>query len=212
MERRMPVSPCFGFYAILTDPLRGYDYCTRLLVDYEIAFVQLRMKDAPKEAVEGTARLMRGITEGTKTKLIVNDEPAIAALVKADGIHIGQKDMPYAQAREIVGDAAIIGVSTPTFESAKSACALNPDYLGIGPVYATPTKKDHDPEIGIDGMKNMLAVATVPHVAIGGISLQRLPLVLAAGAKNFCMVSPITQSDDPEKVLKEILKIYRDFL
>lgn len=197
----------FGFYAILTDPVRGYEYCTRLCVDYEVAFVQLRMKDAPAKAVEGTARLMAAITAGTKTRLIVNDDPAIARRTGADGVHIGQGDMPYSQAREIVGKAAIIGVSTHSVEQMKKACVLRPDYVGVGPVYATPTKKNPDPVIGLDGMKAMLAAATVPAVAIGGITLENLPLVLEAGARNFCMVRPITQAGEPEKVLKEILKI-----
>jgi thiamine-phosphate pyrophosphorylase len=202
----------FGFYAILTDPVRGYEYCARLCVDYEVAFVQLRMKDAPAQTVEETARIMRAITTGTKTKLIVNDDPEIARRTGADGVHIGQGDMPYSQARAIVGDAALIGMSTHSKEQMKKACALKPDYVGIGPVYATPTKKNPDPVIGLDGMKEMLAVATVPAVAIGGITLENLSLVLEAGARNFCMVRPLTQAAEPEKVLKEILKIYESYL
>jgi thiamine-phosphate pyrophosphorylase len=198
----------FGFYAILTDPVRGYEYCTRLCVDHEVAFVQLRMKDAPAKAIEDTARLMAAITAGTKTRLIVNDDPEIASSTGADGVHIGQRDMPYGQARAIVGNSALIGVSTHSVEQMKNACALKPDYVGVGPVYATPTKKNPDPVIGLDGMREMLAVATVPAVAIGGITLENLPMVLEAGARNFCMVRPITQASDPEKVLKEILKIY----
>jgi len=203
------ISLSFGFYAILTDPVRGYEYCTRLCVDYEIAFVQLRMKDAPAKLVEDTARLMTAITGGTKTKLIVNDHPAIARSTGADGVHIGQSDMPYNQARAIVGEAAIIGMSTHSVEQMKKAGALQPDYVGVGPVYATPTKKNPDPVIGLDGMKDMLAASTVPAVAIGGITLDNLPLVLAAGAQNFCMVRPIVQASEPEKVLQQILKTYR---
>jgi thiamine-phosphate pyrophosphorylase len=82
----------------------------------------------------------------------------------------------------------------------------------VGPVYATPTKKTPDPVIGIDGMKKMLAQATVPAVAIGGITLENLPLVLSAGAKNFCMVRPITTAHEPEKVLRKILMVCRDFV
>ena len=208
----MSVPFSFGLYAILTAPVRGYEYCTQLCVDYEIAFVQLRMKDAPPEHVIETAEQMRRITQGTKTKLIINDHPDSAARVAADGVHIGQSDMPYHEARKIVGEKAIIGVSTHSVDQMKKACALNPDYAGIGPVYATPTKKNPDPVIGLEGMKSMLAIATVPSVAIGGITLENLPLVLAAGAKNFCMVRPVTTATDPEKVMKEILKTYRSFI
>jgi thiamine-phosphate pyrophosphorylase len=212
MEKVRIPSPHFGFYAILTDPVRGYEYCTRLCVDYEIAFVQLRMKDAPAHAVEETARLMAAITAGTKTRFIVNDDPEIARRTGADGVHLGQGDMPYGRARAIVGNSALIGVSTHSVEQMKNACALKPDYVGVGPVYATPTKKNPDPVIGLDGMREMLAVATVPAVAIGGITLENLPQVLEAGARNFCMVRPLTLAAEPEKVLKEILKIYESYL
>lgn len=201
----------FGFYAILTDPVRGYEYCTKVFVDYEIAFIQLRMKDKPEDLILETARAMRKITLGTKTKLIINDNPSIAKGVEADGVHVGQNDMPYNEARNIVGKEAIIGLSTHSMKQMRDACRLKPDYVGVGPVYATPTKKKPDPVIGIDGMKEMLAQANVPAVAIGGITVQNLPLILEAGAKNFCMVRPITTAQEPEKVLKEILKISKDY-
>jgi thiamine-phosphate pyrophosphorylase len=208
----MKIPSEFGFYAILSDPVRGYEYCTKLFVDYEIAFVQLRMKDKPEDLVLKTARAMREITSGTKTRLIVNDNPYIAKAIGADGVHVGQNDMPYNEARSIVGKVVIIGMSTHSVKQTQEACGLKPDYIGVGPVFATPTKKKPDPVIGIDGMKEMLAQATVPAVAIGGITIQNLPLVLEAGAKNFCMVRPITTSRDPERVLKEILKVYRDYV
>lgn len=208
----MNIPSSFGFYAILTAPVRGYEYCAKLFVDYEIAFIQLRMKDKPEDLILETARAMREITQGTKTRLIINDNPAIAKAVGADGAHIGQNDMPYNEARNIVGKEAIVGMSTHSVQQMQDASRLKPDYVGVGPVYATPTKKNPDAVIGIDGMKEMLAQATVPAVAIGGITLENLPLVLEAGAKNFCMVRPITAANEPERVLKEILKVYRDFI
>jgi thiamine-phosphate pyrophosphorylase len=212
LKKDMKIPSEFGFYGILTDPVRGYEYCTKLFVDYEIAFVQLRMKDVPDELVITTAEKMREITSGTKTRLIINDNPSIAKTIGADGVHVGQNDMPYSEARNIVGEEAIIGMSTHSVQQMRDTCRLKPDYVGVGPVYATPTKKKPDPVIGIDGMKEMLAQANVPAVTIGGITLGNLPLALEAGAKNFCMVRPITMAQDPESVLKEILKIYRDFV
>jgi thiamine-phosphate pyrophosphorylase len=208
----MKIRDAFGFYGILTDPVRGYEYCTELFVDHEIAFVQLRMKDAPDELVIKTARKLLEITRGAKTRLIINDNPAIAHAVAADGAHVGQTDMSASEARTFMGDNAIIGISTHSVQQMQNACRLGPDYVGIGPVYPTPTKKTPDPAIGIDGMKEVLAHATVPAVAIGGITLDNLPLVLEAGAKNFCMVRPITTTYEPEKALKEILRVYRDFI
>lgn len=205
----MHIPNAFGFYAILTNPLRGYDYCTHILVDCEIAFVQLRMKDAPEAEVLKSADLMRKITLGSKTKLIINDNPAIAKQVDADGVHVGQSDMPYDKVRAIVGENAIIGVSTHSVTQVKETCEKKPNYIGMGPVYATPTKKNPDPVIGLSGLTNMIAVATVPAVAIGGITLETLPLVLECGARNFCMVRPVTMATDPQRVIKEIQKVFK---
>jgi thiamine-phosphate pyrophosphorylase len=201
-KRTLPNS--FGFYSVLTDPLKGYDYMTSLLVDYGVRAVQLRMKGAPRESVLDTALRMRKITEGTDTLLIINDDPRIALEVGADGVHIGQSDMPCGEARAIVGDGMLLGVSTHNISQTLAACRLHADYIGVGPVFPTPTKKIPDPAIGLDGMREMLSAATVPAVAIGGINLENLQRVLDAGAKNFCMVRQLTQSENPEAVLKKI--------
>jgi thiamine-phosphate pyrophosphorylase len=211
MQNITPDTTSFGFYAVLTDPLRGYEYCTRMLVEHEIAFVQLRMKHKPVEVVRDVADKMRAITAGTKTRFIVNDDPVLARSVGADGVHIGQTDMPFAQTREIMGQQAIIGLSTHSPKQVIDACSRKPTYIGAGPVYATPTKENPDPVIGLAGLSEMMALATVPAVAIGGITLENLPLVLEAGARNFCMVRPITLSMEPEKVLKQILGIYTSY-
>ena len=207
----MKIPETFGLYAILTDPVKGYEYTTKLFVDYKIAFIQLRMKTEPIEVVRKTAEKLRRITAGIASKLIINDYPEIAAAAGADGVHIGQDDMPYEKARAIMGPDAIIGISTHSPDQTRSACVLKPDYIGIGPVYPTPTKQLPDPVIGIDGMKEMLSLATVPAVVIGGIDCSNLREVLEAGGRNFCMVRPLMQADDPEKVLKETLKTYSEY-
>jgi len=208
----MKFPPVFGLYAILTDPLVGYEELARMLVDHGTAFIQLRIKDAPAETVLRVARsLRRIIPENGPTIFIINDDPAICAAVGADGVHVGQSDMPYSQARRIVGDRAIIGVSTHTPQQTIDACALEPDYIGMGPVYATPTKKMPDTVIGIDGLRTMLSHANVPAVAIGGIDCTNLRDVLAAGARNFCMVRQINRSETPRQVLKDIRAIQREF-
>jgi len=204
MLKSKSIPQTFGFYSVLTDPVKGYDYMTSLLVNNGIRFVQLRMKDAPEKAVIDTALRMRKITDGSDTLLIINDNPRIAVEVGADGVHIGQSDMPYEEARAIVGNEMIIGVSTHSVQQAADACLKQPDYIGAGPVFPTPTKKIPDPAIGINGMKEILAISTVPTVCIGGIDLTNLPQVFEAGAKNFCMVRQFTQSENPETVLKEI--------
>ncbi|MCL2688382.1 MAG: thiamine phosphate synthase [Chitinispirillia bacterium] len=200
----------FGFYSVLTDPIKGYEYLTELLVDEEIPFVQLRMKNVSEKQIVDTALRMRKITEGSNTLFIVNDNPHIAKEVMADGVHIGQSDMPYQQVREIVGDDMIIGISTHNPQQTKNACDEKPDYIGVGPVWATPTKQIADPAIGLDGMKEMLSISTVPAVCIGGIDLSNLASVLESGAQNFCMVRQFTQSENPKLVLGDMKRIYDD--
>ena len=202
----------FGFYGILTNPVRGYDYLTNVLVAEKIAFIQLRMKDVSPDIVEKTAESMKKITDNTHTRLIINDDPVLAKKAAADGVHIGQSDMPFKEARELLGDGTIIGLSTHSPRQTIAAQALSPDYIGIGPVFPTPTKKNPDPVIGISGMSRMLSLSTVPAVAIGGITLETLPAVLTGGAVNFCMVRPLNQALNPEKVLKAIMKVYSDFI
>jgi thiamine-phosphate pyrophosphorylase len=207
----MKISPSFGLYAILTDPVKGYEYMTKLFVDHRIAFIQLRMKKEPFEVIKATAEKLRAITANSSSLLIINDYPEIAAEVGADGVHIGQTDRPYGEVRTVMGPHAVIGLSTHSPQQTIAACAMRPDYIGIGPVYPTPTKEKADPVIGITGLRKMLAVATMPSVAIGGIDCSNLRDVLDAGAKNFCMVRKLMQANDPEKMLEEIAKICNEY-
>jgi thiamine-phosphate pyrophosphorylase len=200
----------FGFYAILTEPVRGYAFLTELLVEHRVAFIQLRMKDAAPRDMTAIARTMRAITSGSASRFIVNDDPAIARDCGADGVHLGQTDMPYEAARAIMGPAAIIGLSTHTPAQTRSACSCGPDYIGIGPLYPTPTKKCPDPAIGIDGMRRMLAVATVPAVVLGAITGENLARVIEAGADNFSLVRPLNAAADPRAVLVRLLDIHAE--
>lgn len=200
----------FGFYAILTNPVKGYEYVANITVEHEIPFMQLRMKDTKEYKVLRMAEKLRYITENTNTRFIINDYPRVAVDSGAYGIHVGQDDMPFDQVREIVGPDVIIGISTHNLEQTEETCKKQPDYIGIGPVYSTPTKKIPDPVIGIDGMREMLEKATVPAVCIGGISLKLLPDVLKNGARNFSIVREVCSAENPASVIKEILKIYRE--
>ena len=103
----MKIPPIFGLYAILTDPVKGYEYMTRLLVDFEVPFIQLRMKNTPPEIILAMAGKLRAITAGTRSRFIINDHPAIAAKVNADGVHLGQEDLSFHAARDITGPDAL---------------------------------------------------------------------------------------------------------
>ncbi len=111
----------FGLYGILTNPVRGYDYLTKLLVDNEIRFIQLRMKNGSEYEKLKVAESMKKITEGSNTYLIINDSAQIALDSDADGVHVGQGDMSVSEVRKMVGEEMIIGLSThnPTVQAIK---------------------------------------------------------------------------------------------
>ena len=200
----MKTAEDFGFYGILTRPLVGYETLAAIMVDMGVRYIQLRMKEAPRERVLEMARRIRSIVH-PPSYFIVNDDPEIAKAVGADGVHLGQDDMPMAEARAILGKQAIIGLSTHTPHQTQDACALDPDYIGVGPVFPTPTKKIPDPAIGLDGMEAMLGLASVPAVAIGGIDLNNLSDVLRSGARNLCAVRCINNAENPADILRQVI-------
>lgn len=199
----MKIESPFGFYGILTDPVLGYEALAEAMVRCGVRFIQLRMKDTPRQQVVSVGRKLRAIIP-KQHFFIINDDPDIALEVGADGVHLGQDDMSYEEARALLGEEAIIGLSTHNPSQARDACRLVPDYIGVGPVFATPTKKIPDPVIGLNGMKEMLQVATVPAVAIGGIDLSNIAQVIAAGAANFSAVRCVNRSFDPIRTITEL--------
>lgn len=195
----------FGLYGILTNPAVGYEELARIMTDKGVRYIQLRMKRDSADEIRRTALRLRKVV-GKESKLIINDHPKIAADVGADGVHLGQDDMSYKTARQILGKDAIIGLSTHNIDQVMEACRLEPDYIGTGPVFVTPTKEIPDPIIGLDGMAAMMERASVPAVAIGGIDLTNVREVLARGAKNVCAVRCINNSPEPEKEIDAFIE------
>ncbi len=194
----------FGLYGILTDPVIGYEALAEIMVQKSFRYIQLRMKRATADEVRKKALRLRQIIRGA-SKLIINDHPKIAKDVRADGVHLGQGDVSFAIARQTLGERAVIGISTHNLDQVRAACALKPNYIGVGPVYATPTKEIPDPVIGLEGMSTMIAAAAVPSVAIGGIDLSNVNEVLDHGAKNLCAVRCINQSQHPENEIDALI-------
>jgi len=195
----------FGLYLVMTDPLVGYEECARAAVDCRIRMLQLRMKRASDSDFLDMAKKIRAITLNTETLFIVNDRLNIAQEVDADGVHLGQDDMPVEEARarwNVPGK--IFGLSTHNLGQACAAVLQNPDYIGVGPVFATPTKDIPDPIVGLDGLQEILQAVSLSAVAIGGITPDNLPDVLAHGAKNFAVVRAVTQSPDPRKAIRRL--------
>ena len=194
----------FGFYLVMTNPVVGYAKCAEAAVRAGVKIVQLRMKHASREDVLREAREVRRATAGTDTLFIVNDDPALAAEAEADGVHVGQDDMPPAEVRARFPQLRVVGLSTHNPAQVRASTSQPIDYIGVGPVYATPTKDVPDPTLGLATMREMIAAAAHPAVAIGGIDAERLPAVLAAGARNFAVVRAVCQSPDPYSAILKL--------
>ena len=187
----------FGLYLVMTNPVAGYERCCEAAVRAGVTMVQLRMKDAPRDAVVSMARGLMAIVRGSETRLIVNDDPGIAAEAGADGVHVGQTDMAVHEVRRMYPSLGIVGLSTHSLAQAEAAIPLAPDYIGVGPVFKTPTKKIPDPTLGLETAGRMIASVPFPAVAIGGIDLGNVADVIAAGARNYAVVRAVCSAEDP---------------
>ncbi|MCE9563296.1 MAG: thiamine phosphate synthase [Planctomycetes bacterium] len=163
--------------------------------------VQLREKNLPDCELVARARDVRRWTQRANVLFIVNDRPDIARLVEADGVHLGQDDLTVRDARRILGPNAIIGVSTHTVEQVRQAVLDGADYLGVGPVFTSKTKEfDHFP--GLDFVRAANAETSLPAFALGGIGLQNVGEVVAAGARRIAVGSVIASAEEPEPVAR----------
>ncbi len=147
--------------------------------------------------IVAVARRLVAMTRGTETNFIVNDDPSIAAEVGADGVHVGQADMPVSEVRRLDPSIRIVGLSTHSPEQAVASVAQKPDYIGVGPVFATPTKKIPYPVLGLETAARMIASVPCPAVAIGVINAGNLKAVVRAGARNWSVVRAVCGSEDP---------------
>jgi len=198
----------FGLYLVLTEPVAGYERCAEAAVACGVRYLQLRMKDAPREDVRARGACLRAITRGTATNLIVNDDVDLARELDADGAHLGQGDLSLAEARlRWPAPGKRFGLSTHNAAQAVAAVALAPDYIGVGPVFATPTKTIPDPVLGLAAMGKIIRGSPLTAVAIGGIDAGNLPQVLAHGAVNFAVVRAVNHAADPMAAIRELQAI-----
>ncbi|MGC9197133.1 MAG: thiamine phosphate synthase [Syntrophobacteraceae bacterium] len=162
-----------------------------------VTAVQVREKEATARQFLEQGTALRQATSKLGVPLIVNDRVDIALACGADGVHLGQSDMPCALARQILGDEMIIGVSVSTLEEAMAAQAEGADYLGVGPLFATSTKADALPATGLALLGAIRRAARIPLVGIGGINQTNAPEVILAGANGVAIVSAIIAHPDP---------------
>lgn len=169
-----------------------------------VTMVQLREKSLATRAFLREARSLKELTDSFGVPLIINDRLDIALACGASGVHLGQDDMPCVVARRIAGRKMIIGVSVSTIEEALEAVAQEADYLGISPLFSTPTKTDTPIPIGIQGLMHIRKATHIPLVAIGGINAANAAEVIRAGADGIAVVSAIMASSAPRLAAKEL--------
>jgi thiamine-phosphate pyrophosphorylase len=172
-----------------------------------VTMVQIREKEAETREFYDIAREVRAVTKRRRVPLVVNDRIDIALAVEADGLHLGQTDMPLETARRLVGKKMFIGISAGTVEEALAAERGGADYLGIGAVYPTGSKPDAGAAIGPGRLREIRAAVRLPFVAIGGIGPQNAAEVLAAGADGVAVISAILSQPDIREAAAEIKKV-----
>lgn len=171
-----------------------------------VTCVQLREKDCSTREFLQEALALKELLQSLMVPLIINDRVGvdIALAVGADGVHLGQSDMPISHARRLLGPNCLIGISAESVDHAVEAEQQGADYIGISPVFSTPTKTDTAPALGLEGIRQIRELVRIPLVGIGGINLTNARQVLASGADGVAMVSAIMAAASPRLAAKAI--------
>jgi thiamine-phosphate pyrophosphorylase len=196
---------------LVTDPVmtraRGLVETVLAAVAGGVTIVQLRDKEAGDDALIAAARALRAALLPLGVPLIVNDRVAVALAAGADGVHIGQDDGDPAAARARLGPDALIGLSVTRAAEIGTVGAGVVDYVGLGPLFATATKADAAPALGLAGARAIAARLPVPWIAIGGIDANNAADVMAAGAAGVAVVSAICAADDPAEAAADLRRV-----
>lgn len=169
-------------------------------------FLQLREKIQGHEEIVEMAKKLQALCKKYKVPFVVNDDIMAAKEMDADGVHIGQSDMEYTKAREILGPDKIIGVSAGNLQEAKEAERVGADYIGVGAVFHTDTKKDAT-SLTMDQLKEICQAVSIPVVAIGGISVDNALELNGTGVDGICVISAIFGSENPSEATKKLLDL-----
>ncbi len=176
-----------------------------------VSVVQLREKDCTSRDFYNIALEVKNFLKTLNIPLIINDRLDIALAVNAQGLHIGQSDIPYQVARRIMGKDAIIGLSVETIQDAIDAEKLDVDYLGISPVFSTNTKLDIAKPLGLEGIRKIKSLSSHKLVGIGGINIDNVEKLFEAGVDGVAVVSAICSADSPEAASREFINKINKF-
>ena len=203
-----PVRDWRGFYFITDSRLtvNGVLEDVRQALSAGAVMIQYREKEAPFSARREEASRLLELCRAHGTPFIVNDDVKLAAEIGADGVHLGQLDLPLPEARRTLGDRAIIGISAGSVEDSRAAEREGADYVSASPVFATPTKPDAGPPLGLEGLARIRAATRLPLAAIGGLHVGNVRAAVEAGADMICAISASLAG---EKVAENIRALLR---
>ncbi|MFO0700919.1 MAG: thiamine phosphate synthase [Nitrospira sp.] len=204
----MPRPMLSGLYVLL-DPSMSPDRPLQEVLKASAAagatLFQYRNKSASMKAAYVEAMALRKIASELEVTFIVNDRCDLALAVNADGVHLGQGDLPLHFARKMMGPDKLIGISTHNAEQVRAATVGQPDYLGFGPIFKPASKLDHDPVVGIAGLKMIRSLTPLPIFAIGGISLDDVSEVIGAGTNGVAVISAILKAPDIRQTVSDFV-------
>lgn len=194
-----------GLYLILDQQYTNRDIVSIAVEAAEagVDVIQYREKVLPKKGALSVAKRLREVTEEAGVMFIVNDDPALALGAGADGVHLGQEDIPVDVARRILGRNKVIGISTHSIEEALEADRLDVDYIGFGPVFHSVTKRVTSPH-GLEGVRRIRDSVSMPVIAIGGIDQGNVSAVIRAGADGAAVISAVLSAPDVKKAVSEL--------
>ncbi|QFT11452.1 thiamine phosphate synthase [Vibrio sp. THAF190c] len=199
----------YKLYLVTDDQqdLATLEHVVELSVAGGVTMVQVREKHGDVRAFIERAQRVKAILSGTGVPLIINDRVDVALAVGADGLHLGQSDMPAEIARRLIGEDKILGLSIENEQQLKEAEHLPIDYIGLSAIFATPTKTNTKKHWGVEGLKSALETTKLPIVGIGGINESNIPELMATGVHGLALVSAICQADDPKAAAQHLLSL-----
>jgi thiamine-phosphate pyrophosphorylase len=204
MKRTLPQTDIYGILDYGLSKGRSNIEVADKMLKAGLKIIQYREKERKMGVILEECKIIRDLTRKAGATFIVNDFVDIVNLVDADGIHIGQEDLPVPVVRSLIGPERILGLSTHSPAQADAAVAAGVDYIGVGPLFFTKTKKDVCAPVGLTYLDYVVKTHKIPFVAIGGIKIDNIKEVTAHGARLCCLVSEIVGADDIIATIKQI--------
>jgi len=190
--------------ALLTTPETD---CAEKLAEAGVRLLQYRNKSASARALFESSKKLTALLSPRGVTFVVNDRADVAVLAGADGVHVGQEDVSVEEGRQVVGAEKLVGVSTHNIEQFQRAAASSADYIAVGPIFATGSKSNPDPVVGVEFIRRIRLLTDKPIVAIGGITLERATEIIEAGANTVAVISDILRASEPGTRARQYLEL-----